>query len=327
MQIGLLFERKADYQFLEGDPSDCNSELLSAKEERELIDGLEAAGYRVIPIGDTTALLARLDYWRQHCDLVLNRSVGYRGAERKSFAPAILEAAGIPYIGSTPYVLSLTRNKYHAKLVARDAGLPTPRAALVAPGIETRLDGLPYPAIVKPVAESSSIGIEQGKAVVATPAAARQRAELLARRYAQPALVETFVDGIELEVPILVDPEPRVLGILAVTVNGRLPDGSHYLATEEVYNDGYDYADPPEHIDRAYVADLALRGARALGIRDYGRLDFRVDADGTPWFIEASTHPHIQQLSSFYRLAQRQGLSYPAMLDMLVQSAARRYGV
>ena len=45
MQIGLLFERKADYQFLEGDPSDCNSELLSAKEERELIDGLEAAGY------------------------------------------------------------------------------------------------------------------------------------------------------------------------------------------------------------------------------------------------------------------------------------------
>ena len=327
MQIGVLFERKADYRFRDDDPADSNSELLSEKEAQELIDGLRAAGHTVVPIGDTATLLARLDHWRAACDLILNRSVGYRGAERKSLAPAILEAAGIPYVGSSPYVLNLTRNKYHAKLVARDAGLATPPAALVGGGVAPQLGSLPYPAIVKPVAESSSIGIEQGKSVVETPEAAHRRAELLAQRYQQPALVETFVDGIELEVPILVDPEPRVLGILAVTVDGRLPAGSHYLATEEVYNDGYDYIDPPSQIDCEQVAALALRGARALGIRDYGRIDFRVDAAGTPWFIEASTHPHIQRHSSFFRLAQHQGLSYPAMLDLLVQIAARRYGL
>jgi D-alanine-D-alanine ligase len=324
VRVGVVYERKSEYPFQDGDAHDADSELLSDHEEQELLLGLRDTEHEIIPIGDAGNLLSRIEYWRERCDIIFNRSVGYRGAERKSIVPAILEAAGIPYVGSTPYVLSLTRNKYHTKMVVHDAGIPTPPAVLLFGGTAERLESLCYPAIVKPLAESSSIGIEAGVSVVATPAAARARAAVLHSRYGQPVLVESFVEGIEIEAPVVIDPEPRVLGLAAVAIDNRLPEGTHYLASDSVYVDNYDYLDPPAYINRDRVAKAAVRAARALGIRDYGRLDFRVSADGTPWFIEASTHPHIQRHSSFFVLAQQRGMNYPEMLDMLIQVAIRR---
>ena len=327
MRIGLTYEHKSWYPFGPDDPADANSELLSDEEEQEIIEGLEQAGHKVVLIGDATRLLNRLDHWRASCDIVFNRSVGYRGAERKSYVPAILESAEMPYVGSTPYVLSLTRNKYHTKMVIAEAGIPTPPAAMLCGGLPDKADNITYPAIMKPVAESSSIGISSGEAIVTTPAAARKRAHVLAQSYAQPAIAETFIEGIEIEVPVLIDPEPRVLGLAAVGVNGQVPHGQHFLASDEVYVDEYDYIAPPAWVDVARITEYAERGAKALGIRDYGRLDFRVDKQGNPWFIEASTHPHVQRHSSYFVAAQWRGISYPEMLDALIQIAVRRYSL
>src|SRR4029079_14067252 len=167
-------------------------------------------------------------------------------------------------------------------------------------------------------------GIEAGASIVASPGAALRRAKILLERYSQPVLVESFVEGIEIEVPVIVDPQPRVLGLAVVAIDGQLPDKTHYHASDSVYNDNYSYLEPPAYVDTERVAEAAVRGTRALGIRDYGRLDFRVTADGTPWFIEASTHPHIQRHSSFFVLAQQRDMSYSEMLDMLIQVAIRR---
>jgi D-alanine-D-alanine ligase len=327
VRVGVVYERKSEYPYAAGDARDADSELLSDYEERELLAGLRDTGHEIIPIGDVVSLLSRIGCWRDSCDIIFNRSVGYRGTERKSIVPAILEAAGIPYVGSTPYVLSLTRNKYHTKMVVRDAGVLTPPAALLFGGTAECLEPVRYPAIVKPLAESSSIGIEAGVSVVATAEAARARAAVVYARYGQPVLVESFVEGIEVEVPVVIDPEPCVLGLAAVAIGAQLPDGTHYLASDSVYVDDYDYLDPPAHVDVDRVMAAAVRAARALGIRDYGRLDFRVSADGTPWFIEASTHPHIQRHSSFFVTARRHGMDYHEMLDMLIQVATRRSGL
>lgn len=327
MRVGFVYERKEWFQFEAGDPEDMNSELLSLEEERELVGGLTEAGHDVICIGDVPRLMAGMDTWRQSCDIVFNRSVGYRGTERKSIAAALMDAAGIPYTGSTPYVLSLTRNKHHCKVIAQNAGLPTPSSAVLQGGLDDAADHVIYPAIVKPIAESSSIGIASGAAIVKNAAEARQRAHVVASRYHQPVLVETFIEGMELEIPVVADDagDLRVFGITAVAVNGALPCSCHFLASDAVYDDEYDYIDPPAHIDVRRVTQLAERGARALGMRDYGRLDFRIDAAGNPWFIEASTHPHVQVHSSFHYAARQRGMSYPAMLDCLIQTAMRRH--
>ena len=169
MNIGLILERKADYSFRPHDARDMDSELFSDQEEDALLSGLRDAGHRVVRIGDGEKLLNRIRYWRNRCDLAFNLSVGYRGLDRKSHVPGVLEIARFPYIGSGPAAQSLTRHKHHAKLVVAAAGIPTAASVLwTGSGVEPRLDTIAYPAIVKPVAESSSLGILGGHPKPAT---------------------------------------------------------------------------------------------------------------------------------------------------------------
>lgn len=325
MRIGIVSERKYDYLFAPNDPAEANSELLSHDEEDAILSGLRDAGHEVMRIGDGAQLVKRAGFWRNRCDLVFNLSVGYRGLDRKSFVPGVLELAKIPYVGSGPYALSLTRHKYHAKLVTASADVLTARAVLWTDASCTgRLATLDYPVIVKPVAESSSIGIAHGRSVLAKPEEAADRASWIVDRFHQPAIVETFVRGTEVEVPVLGWPKVRPLGAVAITLGGAFVRDDLYLTADTVYDDQYGFAPPPPGIDQELVMATAVRAAEALGIRDYGRIDFRVTEDGQPCFLEASTHPHIQPHSSFFVLARSRARSYPEMLDEIVSVARSR---
>ncbi len=323
MRIGLIGERKDDYPLQGAEPSDIQSELLTIGEEDELLSGLQDAGHHVMILRNAEQLLRSLPRVRKSCDLIFNQSTGYRGNERMVMVPAILTAANLPYVGSTPYVHGLLRNKHHAKLVVAAAGVATPPAVLVDGRADVDLCSLTFPAIVKPVAESSSIGID-ASSIVGGPEEALVRAKRLVCDYRQPALVETFVRGLEIEVPIVVDPEPRALGLVTMTLDGAPVSGDAFLVSDAVYDDGYGFSSPPPTLESAPVKAAAVRAARALGLRDYGRVDLRVSADGTPWFMEADTVPHIQRHSSFFFLAEQRGLAYHQMLEELIQIASRR---
>jgi D-alanine-D-alanine ligase len=324
MRIGIISEAKLDHPLRETGPRDIDSGLLSQEEEDELLSGLRDAGYDVELIDGLPALLTGIDEIRGRCDLVFNKSCGYRGVDDKLVVPAVLDAAGIPYLGSAPYVQGLVRNKHHTKLVAAAAGVRTPPAAVVAEGRTPSLAHVTFPAIVKPLGESSSLGVEAGKAIVDGPGAAIERARELIRLYHQPAIVETFVRGMEVEVPILADPDVRALGVVALTVDGQVVSGDVYLSSEVVYYDGYGFAPPPASLDGERVAEAAVQAAVALDVRDYARVDFRVAEDGTPWLMEANTSPHVQRHSSFFALAKQRGLAYHEMLDEIVSIATRR---
>lgn len=326
MRIGLVYERKADYQRGDSDPADADSELLADWEEDELISGLRDAGHDVVRIGDCQRLLNRINYWKKRCDLVFNRSVGYRGVERSLFAPAILDAAGMPYIGATPYVHALARNKFHAKLVAWSAGIKTPPAILFSNEGLSSIGELRYPAIVKPVAESSSIGILGERSIANNRDEAEEQARALIRLYGQPAIIETFIRGSELEIPLLGHPVVDALGASAITIRGKEDAGAAFLTAGAVYEDLYDFAGPPEHVDVDALVQAAVNAGKAIGLRDYGRTDFRVEEDGTAWFIEVETEPHLQRHSSFFMEAKKRGMGYPEMLDQIIQAAWRRVG-
>lgn len=327
MRIGIVLENKSDFPFGPGDPDDLDSELFSESEEDALLSGLRDAGHDVVRIGDGRRLIARPAYWRRRVDLVFNLSVGYRGTYRKSLVPGALELARIPYVGSDPYVLSLTRHKHHAKLVVQAAGIATaPSVLWSGPENTAELASLQYPAIVKPVAESSSIGID-GRSVVEDAASAEERARWVVETLHQPALVEGFVRGTEVEVPLLGAPEVRPLGVVAITIDGNPVRGDLHLASDDVYSDQYGFETNVDWLDSAAVSKAGVAAARALGIRDYGRIDFRVAEDGTPFFMEASTHPHIQPHSSFFALMKQNGKNYPDMLDEIVLAAVQRLRV
>jgi D-alanine-D-alanine ligase-like ATP-grasp enzyme len=86
-----------------------DSELFSNEQKDALLSGLRDAGHHVLRTGDGERLLNRVGYRRNRCHLAFNLSVGYRGLDRKSHVPGVLEIARYPCIGSGPYALSLTR--------------------------------------------------------------------------------------------------------------------------------------------------------------------------------------------------------------------------
>lgn len=330
VRVGLVYERKADFPFPppvppRGHLEFIDSELLSEFEENELLSGLGDAGHQVVRIGDGASLIHRVEHWKAVCDIVFNLAVGYRGLDRKAFVPGALELANIPYVGSTPHAQSLSRHKFHAKLIVEDEGVQTPRAVLwTGPDDDAALLDLPYPVIVKPVAESSSIGIHAPDSVALTHAAATQRARWIASTFTQPALVEQFIRGTEVEVPLLGWPQLEVLGVVGVAIDGQPVCGDAYLTAELVYADRYEFTAAPRTLDLDAIGAAALRAARALGMRDYGRIDFRVADDGTPYFMDAAATPHLMRKSSFHALARARGKSYAEMLDEVLTVAMRR---
>ena len=324
MQLGFLWDglRPSSHADTSAEP---DAELITAAEQTALVESLRQAGHAVEVIEGVAALLAHGREYRDRLDLVFNMSLGCDGVERKLTAPAVLQAIGLPYTGSSPYVQALTRHKLHAKLVVAAAGLATPPAMLYE-GAAAALARITYPAIVKPLAGSASAGIDE-HSVVANAVEAAAQAERLWRQGATPTLIETFIAGLELEVPILCDPQPRSLGVVVITQHGAAIDGQQLLDARTVAEERYAFTQELSRGDRATIETAAVCAATALGVRDYCRIDFRLDTAGVPWFIEANTHPHLLPHSSFSCLATTRHTTQAEMLDAIVRVAARRYGL
>ncbi|MEO8211742.1 MAG: ATP-grasp domain-containing protein [Myxococcales bacterium] len=302
-----------------------------------IADGLRAGGHEVEKVevtGPASHLAARIESIGP--DLIFNTAEGRRGRAREAFYPALFEELGFPYTGSDAYVLTVTLDKWLTKLVLANQGIDTPRGRLVTPDELRRMKepgtlGLAMPVIVKPNYEGSSKGI----ADEAVARDARQLAEMLPRalrNYPTGVLVEEFVAGSDLTVPFLegygdegvllpvdydVDPAARSRFNL---YDYRLKSADSGAVSVRCP------ADLPRDIV-ARVRAITKVAVRTLGIRDVGRVDFRVAEDGRLYLLEVNAVPSLARGASSFAAAAREGLDYADTLQAIVQSAARRQGL
>jgi D-alanine-D-alanine ligase len=313
------------------------AEFDSAETVDAIAEGLRAGGHEVEKIevtGPASRLAARIESYGP--DLIFNTAEGRRGRAREAFYPALFEELGFPYTGSDAYVLTVTLDKWLTKLVLERLGIDTPRGRLVTADDLRRMKdpgtlGLALPVIVKPNYEGSSKGIGDD-AVVRD---ARVLAELLPRAlrsYPNGVLVEEFVPGSDVTVPFLEGRGDE--GIL-------LPVDYVVEPTARSRFNLYDYrlksADSskvamrcPPDLPRDIVSRLrtiSKAAARALGIRDLGRIDFRLGEDGRIYLLEVNALPSLERGASTFAAAAREGLDYAEALGTIVASAARRQGL
>ncbi len=261
-------------------------------------------------------------------DLVFNIAEGFKGRNRESQVPALLELLDIPYTGSDPATLALTLDKALAKKIVRQAGILTPLFQLMHTGKERLLKEFTYPLIVKPVAEGSSKGVVS-KSVCNNETELREVVRELIEKYQQPALVEEYISGREFTVGLLGERRPRVLApmeIVFLDPSEKTPVYSFQHKLES--NDRIRY-DVPAHVDGALAERLksAARGAfMALGCRDVGRIDFRLDDKGRPHFIECNPLPGLTPgWSDLVLIAQGSGMDYRTLIGEIMAGAIRRY--
>jgi D-alanine-D-alanine ligase len=266
-------------------------------------------------------------------DLVLNLCESFAGDARgELIVPALLDLLGVPYTGSGPLTLALALHKHKAKEILKGRGIPTPEFALVEQVEELSRLEVPLPAIVKPAREDASIGIDKRSL-------ARDREELswavtrVLAEHHQPALVERFVDGREVNVALLGNP-PQVLPIREIDFTHLDPAHPRIVT----YAAKWDESAPEFHstpsvpcamgeAELARIGEVARRAFDALELRDYGRVDIRVAADGTPYVIEVNPNCDLSPDAGFARAARSAGMDHEALVWRLVETARRRHAL
>ena len=253
--------------------------------------------------------------------LALNVAYGIQGSMPYVHAPSMLEVLGVPYSGSDPLAHALCSDKTTTKILWRHEGLPTPDFVVVRPGEQVPHD-VELPAIVKPHCSASSLGL----AMVETREELVAQVETIHREYGQDALVEDYIEGGEGSVSLIGNP-PRALPPIEVEIEGGGPfvlDNE----TKEERGDRRIVAHCPARFPGDLVGEmieLATRAWAVLHVRDWGRVDFRIDRDGRPWLLECNSLPHLGPDSAVPIAAREQGWDLSELLVRLVTVATDRY--
>jgi D-alanine-D-alanine ligase len=259
--------------------------------------------------------------------MVFNICEGMYGVGREAQVPAILDAFRIPYTFSGPLVLALTLHKGMTKRVVRDNGIPTPAFAIVERIEDCEAIDLPYPLFVKPNAEGTGKGINSLSKVGSFDELKTICQDLLSR-YPSGLLVEEFLPGREFTVGILGSGEEGYsVGIMEILFRKDETNDIYSYETKSDYLKAVEYKIPEKEISEKCI-DLALKTWRALGCLDAGRVDIRVDRFGIPNFIEVNPLAGLDIVhSDLPILAYMHGYDYPRIINEIMISARKRYGL
>jgi D-alanine-D-alanine ligase len=325
MTVGLTYDLRSEWL------AQGYSELETAEFDREETVGavetaIRAEGHATERIGNHRNLMAALAAGKRW-DLVFNFCEGMYGLAREALVPALLDAYRIPHTFSDAVVLGLCLHKGLTKRVVRDAGVPTPDFAVVeSPGdaAEVRLR---YPLFAKPIAEGTGKGVTP-ESKIGSAAALEAACTRLLQAYHQPVLVEEYLPGREFTTGIVgTGASAAVVGTMEVIFLESAEAHAYTYVNKEYCDEHVRYALAPARESEG-CARIALQAWRALGARDAGRIDIRMDADGNPSFIEvnplAGLHPQHSDLPIICTLV---GVSFQQLIAKILASALARAGI
>ena len=237
------------------------------------------------------------------------------GAGEDGTVAAILDWLAIPYQGSGVRASAVAMDKWISKAVARAHDIPVPRAVLldaVGEGVDVP-EPPELPCVVKPVAEGSAVGVNVVHLPELWPDALRA-----AGAYDGRVIVEEYIEGREFTVAIL--------GAQALPVVEITPHDDFYTYHAKYTPGASTHTVPaplPDHIARR-MQDHALRFHRALGCRDYSRVDILMSVSNSMYVLECNTLPGLTPLSLFPEAAAAAGITYDALIDRLINAALTR---
>jgi D-alanine-D-alanine ligase len=348
MKIALLFSSKAgmasslkrpypEDKSTEDDepPPDLLAECDSDETIAAVADALRTR-HEVVPIESDDRAYERLR--KAKPDLVFNIAERLFGPNREAHIPTLCEMLDLPYTGSDPMTLSLCLDKSRAKEILSYYKIANPEFRVVEPGAHLPAD-IRLPAIVKPLYEGSSKGIKNNS-VVETREDLAVRVKEIISLYRQPVIIERFLGGREFTVGVLGNyPHFEVLPIVEIN-HGLLPEGARPIYSYEA-KWIWDTPDNPLEIFQcpaqipveliARIEDLVTATCRVLRIKDWCRIDVRLDDNCEPNILEVNPLPGIlpkpEDNSCLPKAARTAGYTYNDLILRVADEAMVRYGL
>ncbi|MFD2257662.1 D-alanine--D-alanine ligase [Luteolibacter algae] len=225
----------------------------------------------------------------------------------------ILEEKGIPYTGARSKSSRIAFDKNLAKQAFLKAGVPTPKSEIIDCTNGPTLPSFSAPFVVKPPREGSSVGIEivknQDEALDAITKASQHSKDLL---------IEEFISGAELTVPVIDGKAYPVIHIIP-------PEGVYDMATKYPWLSGKTTGSQyicPADLDletTLAVQAAAVAAHQSLELEVYSRVDVMLDADNRPYVLEANTIPGMTETSLLPKSAAAAGLDFPALCQKIAE--------
>ncbi len=316
------------------DPAWAEEDRNESFQAMEKLRGeLQREGYNVIPVCLEDANLAgKLDEYAPDDYLVFNWCEEIPGVPRSAAEVARrLEDLGFTFTGADSRALTLAQDKRLVKRVLRRNGVPTPAWKIYDNTAQNGWER--FPAIVKPAFEHCSLGVTR-EAVVCSPQELRQRIEYVLETFAQPALVEEFIDGRELHVTVIGNGKLHVLPPAEMDFSAFADVRDRLCTYESKFDPQSDsYNEIQLRLPASLSADelarleqTALAAYRAASCRDYARLDIRMRG-GTFYVLDINPNADFSPDTSLALAAEVAGYSYGRLGSWLINLAAQRHPV
>lgn len=238
--------------------------------------------------------------------------------------PALFEHVGVPFTGSPANAILLTTDKLITKRFLSASGVTTPRYFLYAGAFPLALTDIPFPLIAKPRFEDASIGIDQ-ESVFRSESDMKSRLPELFTRFGH-MIVEEYVEGEEFNISIFGHPALQALPIARIDFQDYPENFFKIVGYRAKWDEtSFEFHNSsrifPGDLDTHLVENLqqtSLYCFRLFGLRDYGRVDVRVDTAGRINVLEVNANPCLSPDAGFPAAVKESNMSYDDMVRSLI---------
>ncbi len=291
--IERIFEKDIDWTAQIGGIRETNPDLAEIKALRK-DGGKSFFGPNVLPLC-------------QAADCVFMALHGANGEDGK--IQACLELLGVPYTGTDFVSSAMAMDKGITKDIFKAYDIPTPVGIRLKKG-ETESEKVPYPCIVKACCGGSSVGV-----CIARNDAEYEAAKQEAFRYDNEAVIEQYIDGREFSVGVMAG---KALPVIEIAPKVGFYD------YKNKYQEGSTVETCPAELHEEQtkmLQECAEKVFLALRLKNYARMDFRMDADGKIYCLEANTLPGMTPTSLLPQEAAAIGIDFEQLCEMILEAA------
>jgi len=331
MKIAVLFDQTEGREEYPGDQYRGGRKRKRLTDREAIAGALRALQHESFEIAVDGKVATLQKIARSDADLFFNLCESYNGDDTKEmhFA-AFLDLVEKRYTGAGPEAAYLAMDKPTAKKIVRFHGLDTPFSTVVYKGRLEHGEDIHFPLIVKPASEDASKGINTDS-VVTSIKELMERIDYLHDEFDTPTLIEEYIEGREIYVAILGNDRPEVLPPIELDLSA-LPQGERIASHEVKFDESSELYKKTKSAPASLTEELsdkikqsALTAFRALKMRDYARIDFRVTSEGHVYVIEANPNPWLDPAAEFAMAAKEGGRGYVELIGTIVDSAMARY--
>ena len=313
--------------------SPVGPEGFACEASRDVLEQVEAVRLSLMRLGIPSVSVALTRDVRAFVETLMEQRIRYafnlaesvdENPELVWHPAAVMEILGVIYTGSPPMALAVTTDKVLTKHLLEANGIRTPKHIAYEGRWPDDLADLRYPIIVKPRFQDASVGIEQDS-IVTEENQLRQKLPELFGRFGS-LLLEEYTVGREFNISLFGYPTPQVLPIAEICFDNFPADLYRIVGYKAKWRrDSVEYLNTP----RMFPSDLskalekricqtAMHCFQCFRLRDYGRVDMRVDPSGVLYVLEINANPCISPDSGLPAALAQGGVGYQEFVKRLV---------